>query len=245
MKARPIIFSAAMVRALLAGTKSQTRRVVRLPKDVVEVVVDPGGTIFGPGPYIKAYRHDGCDPPMYPRIRCPYGYPGDRLWVRETWQALHVSVNPETGHGEDIDVPTSIPKDSRNGWKVAYAATDPQADEHRDDRGFSWRPGIHMPRWASRITLEITQVRAQRLHDITEEDALAEGMDPIVAKVPTARDVFRITWDDINGRAQPLLDDDGEPVLDDNERPIMIAPKSWDSNPWVWAVTFKRIEEAG
>lgn len=104
-------------------------------------------------------------------LRCPYGAPGDRLWVRETWQAIHVSIDPETGCGDDVQAAPSIPKDSQNGWwGVVYAATDPQAN------GFAWRPSFYMPRWASRITLEVTEVRVERLQDISEEDAIAEGI---------------------------------------------------------------------
>src|SRR5262245_36043937 len=88
VRERPILFSAPMVLALLSGAKSQTRRIVKLPPDAGDIVIDPGGTIFGPGPYLKVYKRDpGREAPMYPRLYCPFGYPGDRLWARESWRA--------------------------------------------------------------------------------------------------------------------------------------------------------------
>jgi len=194
---------------------------------------------------------------------CPYGRPGDRLWVRETFNIVHVSIDPETGYGDDVQAAPNIPNDDRGGWwSRVWRATDEQSDYHRNDRGFGWRPGIHMPRWASRITLEITEVRVQLLQEISEDDARAEGVVPYTPphghispdqRVPGPgfddcrlgdqphRLSFADLWDQINGKATPMLDDDGDPVLDDNERPIMHAPKSWASNPWCWAITFSRI----
>lgn len=228
MKERPIIFSAPMVRAILAGTKTQTRRIVR--------DYSPGAG--GDSPTWRLL-HDGR---WYPIVedgtphssvrgggaRCPYGAPGDRLWVRETWQAIRVSIDPETGYGDDVRAADKIPSDSQHGyWGVAYAATDPQANEHRDDRGFVWRPGIHMPRWASRITLEITDVRVERLQDISGMDAKREGVS-VPAHLPHdgadldyARREYRRLWQSING------------------------PGSWDANPWVWVIEFKKLEQAG
>jgi hypothetical protein len=154
-KERGILFSAPMVRAILEGRKTQTRRVVK-----------------------NQVRRDG--------YTCPYGKPGDVLWVRETWCG-----------------------DRFNG--VGYRATDAQSGP--------WKPSIFMPRWASRITLEITDVQVERVHDINECDIVAEGIP-----FPTDRYVsyeellaaFRDLWDSINGKTYP-----------------------WASNPWVWALTFK------
>ena len=139
--------------------------------------------------------------------RCPYGQPGgDRLYVRETWAAPHAY---------DHLPPRLIPQDAR----IHYAATE-------DRGGLLWRPSIHMPRWASRITLEITSVRVERLQEIDIADAQAEGVSDTGAFIldgegneqggPIAE--YAVLWDQING--------DG----------------SWESNPWVWVIEFKRVE---
>jgi hypothetical protein len=191
---RPILFSGSMVRAILEGRKTQTRRLVRLADDVVKVVVDPGGTwLFGPGPYIKAHRPDSEDEHVYPRIRCPCGYPAsawaaagyapvaDRLWVRETFEVI--------AHGPAF------------GLRIRYADGVERVIDAAPDRDDRWRPlnwrrraSIHMPRWASRLTLEVLSVAAERLHAITEGDALAEGLS--LAEFPAG-------WDALNSRRAP------------------------------------------
>ncbi len=232
---RPILFSAPMIRAILDGRKTQTRRTVKMPDDAGDVLIDPGGTVFGPGPYLKVYkRNPGCDAPMYPRNHCPYGYPDDRLWVRET----HALV----GWDGFTHVVT------KNGDRVMFRADGAELPDPYES-GPKWRPSIFMPRWASRITLEITEVRVQRLQEITEDDARAEGCRGVRGAVGqmipgpplTAREDFERLWDSINGKPRPMLDDEGEPVLDDDERPRMVASRSWSSNPWIWAVSFRRI----
>ena len=164
MTERPILFSAPMVRAILAGTKTQTRRVVKHPlAQNLSYIVDIGKGWFG-------------DEEGEVQIRCPYGQPGDRLWVREKWQA--VSGNDRARHI------MTHPRPDR-GW-LEYAAT-PRADEP----AYKWRPSIHMPRWASRITLEIVSVRVERLNDMDGEDARAEGV--------ACHADFRDLWESING----------------------------------------------
>ncbi len=196
MKERPILFSAPMVRAILAGTKTQTRRVAKHPlAQNLSYIVDIGKGWFG-------------DEEGEVQIRCPYGQPGDRLWVRETWQA--VSGNDRARHI------MTHPRPDR-GW-LEYAAT-PRADEP----AYKWRPSIHMPRWASRITLEVTGVRVERLQDISEADAMAEGVHySLLEKIQAgqdrwARHAYKKLWETINGS------------------------DSWDLNPWVWVVEFKRV----
>lgn len=209
MKERPILFSGAMVRALLAGTKTQTRRIVKSqpPADKQRVAwYEPGVMGWAPPDVPSQHWH---------RVRCPYGQPGDRLWVREAF-----------GHFERND-------NFSPGCEVFYRA---------DGECLAlqpWRPSIHMPRWASRITLEVTSVRVERLQDISEADALAEGIVPHVRGgwhwhphnpsdlddwhqfgFKTAAYAYESLWEQING------------------------PGSWDSNPWVWAVEFKRLETA-
>lgn len=204
----PILFSGEMVRAIWDGRKSQTRRAIKLPADTTDVVVDPGGTgLFGPGPYIKAAHIVDGEPLDYPRIRCPYGYPGDRLWVRETF-----ALGPKTKEQfEGVKY-----EKARGGVRpVFYRASGFQnPDQHK------WTPSIFMFRRFSRITLEITAVRVERLQDISEDDAKAEGCRPC----PDCDDVIRYRhgyqqlWDKINGQRCP-----------------------WSKNPRVWRIEFKRL----
>ncbi len=185
MKERPILFSAPMVRALLAGTKTQTRRIIK-PQHLAFFNQDAA-----------AMLSDWNERPL------PYGQPGDRLWVRETWHDASSSLHSCALYRADgIDL----------HWG-------------------KWAPSIHMPRWASRITLEITSVRVERLQEISIEDAKAEGAwgpdDSIVQKVAdyfgtdifsaNPRKAFQMLWESING------------------------PDSWAANPWVWAIEFKRV----
>ena len=201
MKESPILFSAPMVRAILDGTKTQTRRVVKIktPKSASFLDYSVDGVRVGP---------------------CPFGEPGDRLWVRETWAAPH---------SEDGRPPSAIQCDQ---LRIHYLASEGRG-------GLVWRPSIHMPRWASRITLEITGVRVERLWEVSETDAVAEGVASITVSdggasrwvnysrpdskgsaFGDARSSYRSLWEEINGQG------------------------SWDANPWVWVVEFKRLEVA-
>ncbi len=222
MKTRPILMNGPMVRAVLSGQKTQTRRLV---KGIVEDVrkgdwyadrrlvhkptcqlgfcetVDDG--VLACGGYDLEPNGAG--------IRSPYGQPGDRLWVRETWGLFDTE-----------------PKDGPEKAKVFYRATDGDRDELRYQL---WRPSIHMPRWASRITLEVASVRVERLQDITEADAIAEGVERLTdddgwrcylgecGGYTNALTSFRSLWESING------------------------PGSWAANPWVWRVEFKRVTD--
>lgn len=215
MKERPILFSGPMVRAILDGRKTMTRRIVK-PQPLSGYAFADYKTDLGyPASLGRLWagwwpsdRRDGS--PIY--YKCPYGQPGDRLWVRETW----------------AEVGTLDP-----GFLV-YRATYPEClpaglENVPDASAVRWRPSIHMFRWASRSILEITAVRVERLHDISEEDARAEGCPPCLGLsecgggcdcCESARPVkwFRDLWSAINGAG------------------------SWDSNPWVWSVSFNRVE---
>jgi hypothetical protein len=186
MKEPPILFSAPMVRAILDGRKTQTRRVVK---------PQPVNVLFHKGQWIEA----PCDLVENETVlHCPYGQPGDRLWVRETW-----------AHETDFGTFT--------GGFVYRADGDKREREcGPTDR---WRPSIHMPRLVSRITLEITDVRVERIKDISGIDAIAEGIQA-VSKYGSEADVsdFAELWDKINGKKYP-----------------------WESNPFVWRIEFKRI----
>jgi hypothetical protein len=200
MKEHPILFSAPMVRALLDGSKTQTRRVVK-PQPEAEHGGEPYWFVGG----YRAWRARGCTDSIrsgsHNEIACPYGKPADRLWVRETHMDL--------------------------GACYLYRA-DAAAEQERAIVAprQPWRPAIHMPRAASRITLEITGVRVERLQDISPEDCWAEGIqemrdagDENGELRGSVRQDYQALWESING------------------------PGSWDANPWVWVVEFKRLEQ--
>lgn len=155
MKEHPILFSGPMVKALLAGTKIQTRRVIK-----------PGAD-----------------------IRCPYGCAGDRLWVRETWCRT---------------------EDGGIAFRADTWTVHPGVDE-------TWKPSIFMPRWACRLRLEITRVRMEKLQDISEADAIAEGLEPV--GVVSARDQYHILWDDLNAK----------------------RGFGWAMDPRVWVIEFRKV----
>lgn len=186
MKERPILFSAEMVRAILENRKSVTRRVIKTDHTLLD---DPN---ILPAT-IEAYKTAWVK-------TCPYGQPGDRLWVRETWADSFASDD-----------------DSHNGY--VYAATNHGPEPRR------WRPSILMPRLASRITLEITGVRVERVQDITEEDAMVEGfkaLHVVFSHGPSYRDTFIEYWNLLNAK----------------------RGYGWDANPFVWVIEFKRSEGA-
>lgn len=204
MKDRPILFSAPMVRALLDGTKSQTRRVAckgTIPSRYV------AATEYEPGRWrLFDAEHPSASLAQYTMPACPYGQPGDRLWVRETW-AYHLHAmaasNPEVS----------------GPW--VYAADGDQALWQRLCE--RWRPSIHMPRTACRLVLKITSVRLERLNEISDADALAEGIDRhdvlTDGEPPPGwhRGTFEKLWERINGT------------------------ESWAANPWVWVIEFRRL----
>ncbi|PTE02676.1 hypothetical protein [Pandoraea apista] len=169
MKERPILFSAPMVRAILDGSKTQTRRLVK------EWIGKPGNK---PTPADVHYLPDFT---CY-RANCPYGQPGDRLWVRETW-AQPTTLDPGPTFYR-ADYPRCVPPQYENV---------PLVD------AITWKPSIHMPRSQCRLVLEVTGLRVERLNHISESDARAEGVDHIRDKVPTARDSFRYLWETLYG----------------------------------------------
>jgi hypothetical protein len=215
-----------MVRAILQGRKTQTRRIVKWPDEAI--FADEGCTLHErkPGGYWPYAEYDGNETPL----KCPYGKPGDRLWVRETFR-LPVAFDGQSPRsvGEKC-----VDSGYRKPWSpVRYEADgDDKFLEILHDFGGEWgktRVSIHMPRWISRITLEVTGVRVERLMDISESDAIAEGCsnrgwDVTDWKYPSgfanctiAQANFASLWQEING------------------------PGSWAANPWVWVVAFKRV----
>lgn len=222
---RPILFSAPMVRALLAGTKTQTRRVVKLPRRMVggDLAAAFAGKMLGVTPGLHVPMPDG----SVQRLRNPWGWPEpSRLWVRETF-VLQRNVEdepPPFRDGRPIKRGTGDYESS--WWQPHYRATDPTPElyyEDSEDPACRWRPSIFMPRWASRITLEVIRVRVERLHGINEADAVAEGADWGACGGPqigSHRAGYAALWEQING------------------------PGTWDANPWVWVVEFQRIDSA-
>ena len=199
MKERPILFSAEMVRAILAGNKTQTRRVIK------------------PQPFRNGFQatkkavYDSRHP-AFIKDRCPYGVPGDRLWVRETWLNAGVEIPgckpDEIWYREDEDEAFAI------------------SCEPHDQRP-KWRPSIFMPRWASRITLEVTGIRVERVQDIIEGDIRSEGVECpehdfhsgfCAGECSSLRGAFRTLWDSINKK----------------------RGYEWDVNPWCWVISFRK-----
>lgn len=211
MKARPILFSAPMVRALLDGKKTQTRRIVA-PQPIKD----------GECWHYKGSCWGGDRIPLGPSFHSPLDYckyqVGDLLWVRESiayqWPASCDDglVYPDN---EGMDVHEFGRPIRKEECDVIYRATDDGESVWTGDDGEPcsprWRPSIHMPRWASRLTLEVTKVRAERLQDINEDDAVAEGIERLQGGATVA---YRNLWETING------------------------PSSWAADPWVWALTF-------
>ncbi|WP_305821361.1 hypothetical protein [Massilia brevitalea] len=254
MKERPILFSAPMVRALLDGSKMQTRRVVKLPHANPLGQWEPttwgganggrteaGATVPEQGAIWHTRTGD--------TLTCPYGQPGDRLWVRETWGVIS---NAWDDDGNLIDwIPdrpataiTEMPfGQGYYSGHVIYAADGGYEWAGDDDGGgeprSAWKPSIHMPRAASRILLEVVSVRVERLQDCSKKDAIAEGIHR-----------YEHFWRDAE---YPLEDVAYEPMKGWPTRyscPVQAyqalwesinGAGSWDANPWVWVVEFKRV----
>jgi len=189
MKERPILFSAPMVRAILDGSKTQTRRVIK-PEPTAQPKLCPNITNKGCPSWVSDLYIQGAR--MGSQIQtCPYGQPGDRLYVKETFHKMYNADN--------------------DTYYYVYRAD-------REAIHGKWTPSIYMSRWASRITLEITGVRVERLQEISEVDAKAEGAPLAVNDVGEGyRAGFAFIWRAINGA------------------------ESWAANPWVWVIEFKRV----
>lgn len=212
MRERPILFSGAMVLAILAGKKTVTRRLFK--GEIADHPQEPRLRVALIGTK-SFWLNSQVEHPNHVSKASPYGVAGARLWVMETW-ALY---SGDFERRYDGQVPAVRPEHCQ----VVYAADhiDPRGDG--PDHPVKWRPSIFMPRWASRITLEITDVRVERLQDITEEDARAESVGSCGPGGDCNCDTKRFAklWDQINGKRA-----------------------AWDSNPWVWRVAFKRIEQS-
>lgn len=201
---RPILFSTPMVKAILEGRKTQTRRVMKMSRrndmfcglsndpDTSWPADYPFGALMG-----RAFYDNEA-------VKCPYGKVGNVLWVRESWNVEQYPVAPEGDRDELL---------------YFYRATE------RVYTDMKWRPSIHMPKAAARIFLEITDIRVERLREISDKDAFAEGIQAVVNAGQqddgTARGAFKTLWQSINGE------------------------ESWQGNPWVWCITFKILSTTG
>lgn len=191
MNARPILFSAPMIRALLDGSKTQTRRMIKAK----EVFISASGAVMD--------MADG----HIKEVKFPYGEQGDYLWVKETFCTASFAHDSGTAVGYRAD--------TTDGGKAML----------RFMRAKQWKPSIFMPRWASRITLKMTGLRAERLQEINEIDAIAEGVThpawykPAYDDAPSYKGGYRMLWDNINGEG------------------------SWDLNPFVWVLEFSVIKQ--
>jgi len=238
---KPIIMSAFSVQAILDGRKTQTRRVIKSPgnhRHINRLLGEWGlsappyqydGEEWMPGERLP-WNWTGSRPPnigdwvwelqsdvddhVTTPIRCPYGKPGDHLWVRETWAT--------PGNFDHIK-PSLLPETHFDDSLLVYRATAENAEPY-----YTWRPSIFMPRWASRITLRVTGVRVERVQDISQEDAQAEGIE---RGTYTNKghdgwwydyvDQFRLLWDSINAK----------------------HGFGWGANPWVFVIEFEKAEK--
>lgn len=235
MKERPILFSAPMVRALLDGSKTQTRRVAGL--EVINAEPDRyefRGITSGPGVTHFAFhdRESGAQV----LVLCRYGKPGDRLWVRETFYCDDYSYPNRVSvscHWREVDgqrIPIPIEEQRADMLEAMFYRADGDPEFECPEGPIQWRPSIHMPRWVSRINLEITGMRVERLQDISDADCIGEGIEKTsqgfwslygqadVDGTYSPRTSFRALWMSINGLG------------------------SWPTNPWLWVVQFKRID---
>ena len=207
MKARPILFTPENAQKVHDGAKTQTRRIVKPqpPANCDKPMFDAAGYGF----FYEQPDSDGDALDVWPEgsdgIKCLYGMVGDRLWVREAWRVFG---------GLEYEYQQHLPS-------VRYRGDISDALEYLQAE---WRPSIHMPKWACRTWLDLTAVRVERLQDITEDDARAEGCAPVVhdkdgaVDCGTRKTIFRQLWESIHG------------------------PGSWGENPWVWVLEFKRMQ---
>lgn len=217
MKERPILFSTPMVEAILKGTKTQTRRLLKpqplLHNKVIKmpIPIEEYGKIINhyvKKGYTQIYTKGALEGMIAPK--CPFGEVGDTIWVRETWQ-----------HTNEFGI---NPQDENSGY--IYKASENGKDWEENVEGWKWKPSIFMPRDACRIRLKITDIRAERLHDMPVDDILKEGVNNGVSNpLMGARweNMQRMAWEElwkkINGK------------------------ESWDSNPWVWVISFEQIKK--
>lgn len=219
MKERPILFSDQRVRALLSGQQSQTRRIMK-------------SQLFGPGQdnhegcygidvlnnHLQGNRVMGMENLSY---HCPYGQPGDRLWVRETWRGPVIEQDQMAEYQRS-------PAQFKTAEYCQYRSDTSQFSTAEDEADqFGWQAGIHMPRWASRINLLVTGIRVEKIQDISDDDVIAEGVQTdshflnnfftMHSEAVSSKDAYRKQW------------------------ALQYGGTSWEVNPWVWVIDFERV----
>lgn len=226
MKERGILFNAAMVRAILDGSKTQTRRIVKPQPDYFAC---GWPCVFGKECFMRNCIMSHKDNKHLTALKSPFGKTGDQLWVRETWRHTASSLDEARAITEDVMSGSAV------DWRADYIDRLIKTGEFTRNTAEvacdfeTWKPSIHMPRWASRIQLEITSVRVERLNIISEEDAEKEGVvkfqDGKFANYLSesgyalnAKSSYASLWESINGA------------------------NSWDANPWVWVFEFKVVK---
>lgn len=226
----PILFSTEMVKAILEGRKTMTRRVVKNIENGSRYLNEyPAHEAMNMYPFIEPSEFQKPDNNKIASVvSCPYGKPGDLLWVRETW----------TG---------DIFSGSANAF--VYKATSPNHRNCQERKLSIWKPSIHMPKAAARIWLQVEEVRVERLQDISEEDAKAEGVKihsrgnfyldyvaeafnttQFIYRLPSAKQSFKTLWELINERRKNFIEKHGI---------------TWIDNPWVWVVKYKVLSTTG
>ncbi|CUU24498.1 hypothetical protein J9874_01177 [Duffyella gerundensis] len=222
MKERPILFSEQRVRALLIGQQTQTRRIMK-------------SQAFGPGQdnhegcyafdvssnHLQGYKMVNMNDLSY---RCPYGQPGDRLWVRETWRGPVVPTDALPDYERS---PAKFRRPEYCQYRAANNELGHPYDKDKNSEEFGWQTAIHMPRWASRIDLLITAVRAEKIQDISDEDVMAEGVQTdshflnnfftMNNNTVSPKEAYKKAWQKQYGGT------------------------SWEVNPWVWVIEFEKI----
>lgn len=231
MTERGMIFNAEMVRAILDGRKTQTRRIMKVQPESNQLgllLITDSTRHSDIGKYHWAESNATGNHVRSKLFSCPFGAVGDQIWVRETFQGPLFDYELMDEYLEDsskFEKPEFCQYAADGGHRPEYQDAD-------DNLRHGWRPSIHMPRWASRILLEITDVRVERLNAISEEDATAEGIPPAGSLLPdypgtfltpkgdfaTAKVAFQRLWESIYGE------------------------ESWKANSWVWVIEFKRVE---
>lgn len=249
MKERGMIFNGEMTRAILDGRKTQTRRIMKVQPSEdftpmnMALETDYKARWYTPGVVDK----DGYLQPASKEVfgvsnenegySCPFGAVGDRIWVRETWSSDFANYYPNDRVWYAADNNRRLDIEVVDGVRGIYS---PESDVHVP---FRWRPSIHMPRWASRILLEITDVRVERLNAISPEDAESEGLEctnftgfgdepglPSYPEPDVYFDPLKKQWKEYPPEAFAGL---WESIYGEG---------SWQANPWVWVIKFKRVE---
>jgi len=222
IKERPILFSAPMVRAILSGQKTVTRRPLKSPHGFWETSVT-GELVPIP-------------------VNCPHGKPGDRLYVRETWSDVNLQGAPGVAYRADDDVRDLMEDETFLDEHGAFNYSDPRAKPYQfacwsedllSGAEGRWRPSIHMPRWACRILLEITAVRVERLQGISDAEIEREGID--LEALTDGQDRYDMCHAGSGAEGRPTLRTAWRHLWES-------TGGDWDANPWVWIIEFKRVQ---